>query len=363
MRPNSKDFLNIFLNDIPLMDVRAAIEVDKGAFPQSINRPLLDDAQRHEIGICYKEAGEEEAILLGLKLATPEIRAQRLADWKAFCTDNPNGYLYCFRGGLRSHTTQAWLKESGVDYPLIDGGYKAMRRFLMDQLDDNIESLRLINICGPTGSGKTRVLQHIHHQVDFEGLAQHRGSAFGRNADDFQPSSIDWENAVSIVMLKHRHRHAKQPLFVEDEGRLIGRIVMPENLCRAMTSNELAILEEPIEKRIAMTVEDYVTQPWQDYQQRFGPDAEQHFSDFVLGSLTRIKKRLGGDRFNALHTSLTQALDVLFRTGEHLAFDAPVKTLLADYYDPMYHYQFGKRQGKVIFQGNSEAMIEWANAQ
>jgi len=137
-RPDTDDFLKLFVNDIPLMDVRAPIEYDKGAFPNTSNIPLLDDYQRQQIGIRYKDAGEEEAIKLGLKFATPEIRAQRLESWLAFCRDNPQGYLYCFRGGLRSRTTQSWIREQGVEYPLINGGYKAMRRFLIDELETSI---------------------------------------------------------------------------------------------------------------------------------------------------------------------------------------------------------------------------------
>ena len=361
-RINTEDFLKLFLNDIPMMDVRAAIEVGKGAFPMSVNHPLLDDEQRHEIGIRYKQAGEQEAIALGLKLFTPDIKAERMASWQAFCESNPRGYLFCFRGGLRSRTTQGWLADAGIDYPLVTGGYKAMRRFLIDQLDENIESLRLINICGPTGSGKTRVLQHINNMLDFEGLAQHRGSAFGRNMHDTQPTNIDWENAVSVAMLKHRHRQAGKPLFVEDEGRLIGRVVMPDNLANSMTRNELAVLEEPLESRVAMTVEDYIAIPWQAYKAEFGEQAAQKFSDYWLGSLARIQKRLGGERYKILKQRFDGALKNLFSDDDCTDFAEGIEVLLSDYYDPMYNYQFSKRQGKVIFKGSSIDIIEWANS-
>jgi len=190
-RLDTSDYLSLFMNNTPMMDVRAPVEYAKGSFPNAVNCPLLDDAQRHAIGICYKKNGEKAAIQLGLDLATPEIRTQRYAQWTSFCEQNPTGYLYCFRGGLRSRTTQQWLKEQGVQYPLVTGGYKAMRRFLLDQLEISINKLNVVNIAGPTGSGKTRLLKHIKHHVDFEGLAHHRGSAFGRNPYDFQPTSID----------------------------------------------------------------------------------------------------------------------------------------------------------------------------
>lgn len=362
-RPDTDDFLSLFLNDIPLMDVRAAIEVHKGSFPCSHNHPLLDDEQRHNIGIRYKEAGEQEAIALGLKLFTPEIKAGRMQAWQNFCERHPEGYLFCFRGGLRSRTTQGWLRDAGVDYPLVQGGYKAMRRFLIDQLDISINTLRMINVAGPTGSGKTRVLQHIKHHVDFEGLAHHRGSAFGRNKEDWQPTNIDWENSVSVAMLKHRHQHPDKILFVEDEGRLIGRVAMPDTLQKAMSKNELVVLDESLEHRLRVTLEDYVSTPWLQYKDYFGESAAQQFSDYWLGSLARIRKRLGGVRYQKLLASFEAALQQLFSTDDSSGFIEGIEVLLVDYYDPMYHYQFGKRNGNVVFQGDSRAVIEWANAQ
>lgn len=360
-RDDTDDYLQLFLNGTPLMDVRAPVEAHKGAFPNSENLPLLNDEQRKQIGIRYKQSGEQSAIALGLKLATPELREQRYAAWKDFCARHPDGYLYCFRGGLRSRTTQQWLAEQGVHYPLVIGGYKAMRRFLLDQLDDSIKTIHCLSITGPTGSGKTRVLKQIRHHVDFEGLAQHRGSAFGRNPNDTQPSNIDWENAVSIELLKHRHYHSNARLFVEDEGKLIGRICMPLNLEKMCRTNPLVVLEESMDNRIAMTREDYIDHLWLDYLQQFENDAEARFSAFVLDSLTRIRKRLGGVRYKALYESFSRALVRFFESGNSEGFSDGIKLLLSEYYDPMYAYQRSKREGKVVFQGKREELIEWAN--
>lgn len=362
-RPDTDDFLHIFLNDTPLMDVRAAIEVHKGSFPRSENHPLLDDEQRHNIGIRYKEAGEQEAIALGLKLFTPHIKAGRIQAWQNFCQQHPEGYLFCFRGGLRSRTTQGWLHDAGIDYPLVKGGYKAMRRYLIDELDTSIQSLRMLNVAGPTGSGKTRVLQHINHHVDFEALAHHRGSAFGRNKEDWQPTNIDWENSVSVAMLKHRHRYPGKVLFVEDEGRLIGRVAMPDGLQKAMSQNELVVLDESLEHRLNVTLEDYISTPWLEYKAHFGDQAAEQFHNYWLGSLARIRKRLGGERYQKLLVSFEAALKQLFSSDDSSGFVAGIEVLLVDYYDPMYNYQFNKRNGKVAFKGDSQSVIEWANAQ
>ena len=127
--------LAIIRNKIPLMDVRAPVEYEKGAFNHSVNFPLMNNNERAEVGICYKKSGQEAAIVLGNALVSGHNKENRLGQWKEFTKTNPNGYLYCFRGGLRSKTVQRWLKESGVNYPLINGGYKALRQFLINEIE------------------------------------------------------------------------------------------------------------------------------------------------------------------------------------------------------------------------------------
>ncbi len=360
IRPDTDDYLELFVNDIPLMDVRAPIEFERGAFPNTANIPLLDDHQREQIGIRYKTAGEEEAVKLGLKFATPEIRTQRLESWLAFCRDNPQGYLYCFRGGLRSRTTQDWIREQGVDYPLISGGYKAMRRFLIDELETSIETVPLIIVSGLTGSGKTRVLRQIAHHIDFEGIANHRGSAFGGDASDKQPSVIDWENRVSIEFLKHRCRNPGKPVFVEDESRRIGRICMPDNLYDKMQGAPRAILNVDIEARIKLIREDYILHAWPYYQALYPGRAESEFSRFILENLARIQRRLGGERYEQVKRSFRAALNEFFTSQCIDGFNEGIEILLTHYYDPMYRYQLANKSAPIIFEGPENEFLEWA---
>jgi tRNA 2-selenouridine synthase len=359
-RPDTDDFLKLFVNDIPLMDVRAPIEYDKGAFPNTSNIPLLDDYQREQIGIRYKDAGEEEAIKLGLKFATPEIRAQRLESWLAFCRDNPQGYLYCFRGGLRSRTTQSWIREQGVEYPLINGGYKAMRRFLIDELETSIGAVPLVIVSGLTGTGKTRVLKQIAHHIDFEGIANHRGSAFGGDAGDRQPGVIDWENQVSIEFLKHRCRNPSKPVFIEDESRRIGRICMPDKLYEKMQEAPRAILTVDMETRIQLIGEDYILHAWPYYQALYAGQAEAEFNRFVLDNLARIQKRLGGERYIHVKRSFEIALIEFFANQSIVGFSEGIKILLTDYYDPMYRYQLASKSAPILFEGPEIEYLEWA---
>ena len=358
VRTNSNDFLEIFLKDIPMMDVRAPVEFNKGAFPNSQNIPLLDDEQRALIGTRYKEKGQDQAIALGNELATEEVRRQHIEDWQAFTQAHPEGYLYCFRGGLRSRVTQQWLKDSGVNYPFIEGGYKAMRTFLIEELNNSLESMPLVLISGKTASGKTHFLHGLSRQIDLEGMANHRGSSFGAMVTP-QPSQIDFENAISISLLKQRHQHSL-PVFMEDEGRLIGQLAITPEMRNAMTEQyPIAVLHTPMDERVVIGVKDYITDLLPHYQAEHGESAHQVFSEKILFNLSRIQKRLGGELHKTLHQQFSSALTKL-ENGDESGFMIPIETLLSQYYDPMYAYQLKKRESRILMQGNKQELTQWA---
>ena len=216
------DFLSIVLENRPLLDVRAPVEFEKGAFPTSTNIAILDDEQRRIVGIRYKENGNEAAVALGKKLVNKEIQAQRVDNWKNYFSENPDAYLYCFRGGQRSGITQSWLEEDGMNIPRLRGGYKAFRNFLTEKAEEITASAKTIIIGGSTGSGKTLLLNQLENTVDLEGLAKHRGSSFGKFIAP-QPAQIDFENALFYKLIQHNaggHKH----LVIEHESHNIGRI-------------------------------------------------------------------------------------------------------------------------------------------
>lgn len=358
-RSDSQDYLSLFLNDTPLMDVRAPVEFNKGSFPTADSRPLLDDEQRRQVGIRFKKRGQTEAIALGNELAVPEIREQRMQQWIEFIKANPDGYLFCYRGGLRSHITQAWLKEAGIDYPLITGGYKAMRAFLLRELDKSIAQTPIIILSGRTGTGKTRLLLDLPAYVDLEGIANHRGSSFGKRIGG-QPQQITFENQLAIDFLKRRQ--AKQsPLVLEDESRLIGRSALPNALREKMAAAPIMLLEEDVDVRVQMMLEDYVDENLADFQAAYGEEAGfEQFSEGLRTSLTNIKKRLGGERYQKLSAELEQALQRLAQTGSNQGFCGLVEMLLVGYYDPMYDYQLGKKEGEILIKGDRQTLLNWA---
>lgn len=346
----SNDYRKIFLSNTPLMDVRAPIEFEQGSFPTAQNIPLLDNEQRHEIGRCYKEKGQDAAIEMGWEFATEEVQQQRLNAWKQFIKQHPQGYLYCFRGGLRSQLSQKMLKEAGCEYPLVTGGYKAMRRFLLDELEAASEAAPIIIIAGPTGSGKTKVIQAVGRSIDLEGQAQHRGSAFGSLGLE-QPSQIDFENALSVDWLKLGQ---EQTVFLEDEGHLIGRLCLPTTLQASMSRAPIAVVDEPLEQRVEWVIEDYV-------DAAIAENKVTDFSDGIQHSLSRIQKRLGGKRYQEISQSFFEACEALNedkRKGRE-KFRIGITLLLRDYYDPMYNYQLQQRQGQEMFRGSCRDVIQW----
>ena len=359
LRPDTDDFQHLFLSDTAMLDVRAPTEYEHGAFPNTLNVPILSNEERHEVGIAYKRQGQDAAIDLANSLVKDDIKQTRLDQWVNFAHQNPNGYLYCFRGGLRSRTTQSWLKEAGVDYPLIKGGYKAMRRFLIDEIERHMVAPNMVVIGGCTGSGKTRVIQASHRSLDLEGIAQHRGSSFGRTLIP-QPTQIDFENQLSIALIRLLGG-AKKRFFVEDESRLIGRCFLPPSLQAQMKLAPTVIVAESIESRIEIVTEEYVRAPLLDYQNHYGDEGFNRLKQDLHDSLERIKKRLGGSRYTELDGIMQKAFAQQESTGDYSYHAHWIEPLLTDYYDPMYNYMLEKKTGSILFQGSRKEVIQWIN--
>lgn len=351
------DFKQLFLSDTPMVDVRAPIEFAKGAFPQSINAPLMNNAEREAVGICYKEKGPDAAQELGHQLVHGVIKQNRVDQWLAFANKHPNGILYCFRGGLRSRISQQWLSEAGIDRPYVEGGYKAMRGYLLGHLHERVNSGQFLVLSGATGTGKTEVINDWPHSIDLEGMANHRGSAFGKKFDP-QPAQIDFENAWSVAWLK-RNNISNAPVLIEDESRLIGRVaVLPEYLLAAKHANNI-LLEAPYEERINRIRRDYFMDAYEHYTESDPEQAYNLLDAFIRDAVLRIKKRLGGTRFTLLNDLLDSAMVTLKSQNQWSGFDAIINILLSEYYDPMYEYQYQQKTDKTLFKGSHAEIIEW----
>jgi len=347
---NSADFSAIIRNKIPLMDVRAPIEFEKGAFNQSVNCPLMNNDERAQVGLCYKNNGQAAAITLGNALVSGQSKESRLTQWQDFARENPQGYLYCFRGGLRSQTVQGWLKESGINYPLLTGGYKALRQFLLNELD-KIALHPLTLLAGNTGCGKTPFLAHCTNSLDLEGAAGHRGSSFGGFVTA-QSSQINFENKLAEQYITGDYC-LDQTLILEDEGRLIGSVHLPESLRQAMTLAPLVVIEESVGYRLEQIYQEYIIKMTAQYQTTYG--TEQGFiafSEYLQQGLFKVRKRLGTQRYSQLNKLQNVALTQQKNGQLEYHFDW-LKPLLKEYYDPMYQYQLGLKAERVIFRGNN----------
>ena len=361
--PQIDDLHRLFLSDTPLLDVRAPVEYAQGAFDFAQNSPLINDEERHEIGIRYKNKGQDEAINLAAELISDEERARRTATWIHFITKHPEGALYCFRGGMRSRITQQWIfEETGVKYPRIRGGYKAMRRFLIDESERLIEQSSFYLLGGSTGSGKTRLLHHIPQSLDLEGLANHRGSAFGANASP-QPTQISFENTMAVEQLKHE-KNNHNLLLLEDEGRNIGGIHLPVKLYEKMAQSPILLLKISKEERLQTSMQEYAVDMLADFQNYYGEEQGfDNFSQALLNSLDKIQKRLGGERHKSLRKLAVAALKQHQMTGSTEAHISWVSSLLLDYYDPMYRYQLDQKKERIIFMGNQREVLDYFNEQ
>ena len=183
-RLDSSTFEQLFLEDRPFIDTRAPVEFQRGSFPSAVNLPLMTDSERQQVGLRYKEQGEQAAVALGHELVSGATKEKRIAAWVEQVKRHENAALLCFRGGLRSQTVQSWLAASGYQLPIVNGGYKALRSYLLTSLEACLSELNLMVVGGRTGVAKTALLNKACDTlrvpvIDLEGLAHHRGSAFG----------------------------------------------------------------------------------------------------------------------------------------------------------------------------------------
>lgn len=303
---------------ISMVDVRSPGEFAYGHIPGAVNIPLFDDRQRAEVGTLYKKEGSEKAVMRGIDLAAPQMSA-KLAMALELAADKKL-LVHCWRGGMRSEA-MAWLfSTGGIDPVLLDGGYKAYRNHILEDLG---RDRKFIILGGLTGSGKTGILKYMMAAgdpvTDLEGLASHRGSAFGALGQPPQPSSEHFANMLyDDLEMKTADTH----VWLEDESRNIGTVFMPDSFFEQMRKAPVVALMMSIETRMPRLLEEYTAFP----------------ADQLEASVMRISKRLGGDKTR-------EALEALQRGDYPTAI-----RITLEYYDKSYNYGLSKRPaGTVIF--------------
>lgn len=240
-----------------VIDARTPAEFALDHIPGAVNCPVLDNEERHIVGTLYKQVGAFEARRVGGAMVAANIArhlreqwADRPAHWKPL--------VYCWRGGLRSGTLTHWLRLVGWDAQQLSGGYKSWRRHVMDTITLQSPQLPLVVVCGATGSAKTRVLHALaaqgHQTLDLEGLAQHKGSLLGALPDAPQPAQTAFETAIAAVL---EAVDPLRPLYVEGEGRRIGRLNVPIPLVERMRSSPCVEIQVPFPARLDFLLRDY----------------------------------------------------------------------------------------------------------
>lgn len=353
---SAQNIRQLLANETPIIDVRAPIEFNQGAMPNAINLPLMNNEERAAVGTCYKQHGSQKAVELGHQLVKGEIKAHRVAAWREACECFPSGFICCARGGMRSHIVQKWLAEIGIDYPLIEGGYKALRQATIEMTNELVQR-PIILIGGCTGNGKTTLVRSLPEGIDLEGFAHHRGSSFGRTVEA-QFAQATFENYLAVDMLKKSSYHSRWVL--EDEGRAIGANGLPESLRIQMATAHLVVVDDPFERRMARLKEEYFDRMTHDFIEAYGEEKGwQEYSDYLHHGLYAIRRRLGAQRAAELTQLLDNALaaqKISANTEVHFSWLSP---LLKEYYDPMYRYQLSKKQDKIIYTGSYEEVEQW----
>ena len=240
-----------------VIDVRSEGEFEEDHVPGAINCPVLDNSERARVGTIYKQQSSFEAKKIGAALVAANISRhlrERLHDrpreWRPL--------VYCWRGGSRSDAFAHVLYQVGWRAGRIDGGYRAYRRAVMEDLETLPRKHRWRVICGLTGTGKSRLLRALAEAgaqvLDLEALAAHRGSVLGNLPDEPQPVQKMFE---SLVWRALRGFSAARPVYVEAESRKVGELRVPEALIEAMRGGECAVLEAPVAVRLELLKHEY----------------------------------------------------------------------------------------------------------
>lgn len=284
-------------NNALVLDVRSSSEYQHAHLPGAISLPLFTDKERKVVGTTYKQISREEAIKIGLDYFGPKMRkmveeVEKLiaARWPPVDKANTgqqstrNIFIYCWRGGMRSGAVSWLLNLYGFNVTVLAGGYKAFRNYVLKTFE---QPYHLKILGGYTGSGKTEVLHRMKELgetvIDLEGIACHKGSAFGSVNMPPQPTQEMFENILCTELLKIAAAQSKtgssslRPIWLEDESQRIGNLNIPNAFWQVMRESQLTFLDIPFEERLQHITEEY----------------SQCEKQILTDAIDRIRKRLG----------------------------------------------------------------------
>ena len=325
------------------IDLRSEREFLKGTIPGSINIPILNDEEYEKVGKQYKYKGQEAATKLGFELVNDDLKKQRIGLWSDHINDNPGCFIFCYKGGLRSKIAYDWLKKQNIAIKRLKGGYKKYRSYIISQHSETIRYTKSWKVIGGlTGSGKTELLNQFDEAIDLERIANHRGSAFGKNISE-QPTQANFENIITDKYLNH----ISPKIYIEDESRTIGRVALPETWYKKMQSSDLVVLDISTEERVSNISKEYVTEALNNFS-----NSNELLAQY-LSSLEKIKKRLGGELFKNVSSLMINA----FKNNKN--HEDWILKILDRYYDPMYKYKLSTRKKYITHIGDYKSCYDY----
>jgi len=311
------------LENINLVDVRSPSEYVHDHIPTAINIPLLDDKQREEVGICYKNVGPREARMLGVDLVSPKL-PQFIREFLEIKQNNKMTVVYCWRGGLRSNSSAGLVRLAGMQVFVVKGGWKDYRKHVSDFLDNFPERYKFMNFYGPTGCAKTEILRELEAEglnvLDLEKHAAHKGSSFGE-VDEPEYKNVTQKNFESKIWNTF-YKNGGSLFLVEGESQRIGKVSVPSKIFDRMKTGYSVVADTSLDFRISFTVENYK------------PD---RYIEEIRVSLQRLKKYIGGTRIAELSALLDKQ-----------DYETFTRDLLVDYYDPLYFRSIPEKPDYVI---------------
>ena len=294
-----------------IIDARSEGEFAEDHLPGALNWPSLNDEQRIRVGTLYKQVSPFEAQKIGAALV-----ARNIADHiEREVLDKPKNWqplIYCWRGGKRSNALGLVLGQIGFRVQVLEGGYKAYRSAMLENLPQQVARLGFRVVCGPTGSGKTRLLRALDaagaQVLDLEGLASHRSSVLGMIPGQPQPTQKRFETLLWDTL---RRFDLSRPVFVEAESKKVGNLAVPQSLMGAMRDSPCLVLQLPDDERVRLLLEDYAF---------FAQDIE--FFCHRLDALTMLRSK-----------AVVEGWKAQARAGR---IESVVRDLLRRHYDPGY---------------------------
>jgi len=240
-----------------VIDARSPSEFAEDHVPGAVNLPVLDDAQRAEIGTIYVQ----ESRLLARKLGAARVARNVATHLETALADKPADYrplVYCWRGGQRSGSFAMILGQIGWQVGVLEGGWKAWRRLVQQALYETPFPAPVVILDGNTGTAKTEILQRVAARggqvIDLEGLARHRGSLFGLVPGDEQPSQKGFESALAHAVSR---LDPTRPVLLEAESNRIGVLRLPPSIWRAMQEAHRIKIEAPVAARATWLTQAY----------------------------------------------------------------------------------------------------------